>query len=74
MGTACYVKGAEKILKSLKEELNINTGEITEDGLFTIETTRCKGVCHKAPVIGIGEDVYENVDLNNLKEILEKYN
>ena len=73
IGTACYVKGAEKILKILKKELDIEPGEISDDGRFTIETTRCKGVCHKAPIIGIGEDTYENVDVNNLMEILEKY-
>lgn len=73
MGTACYVKGAEKILNTLKKELKIEPGEITEDGLFTIETTRCKGICHKAPVIGIGEDVYENFNMDDLSKILEKY-
>ena len=72
-GTACYVKGSKEILKKLKEILDVNPGEISDDGLFNIEIARCKGICHKAPVISIGEDIYENVKIDNLEEILNKY-
>ncbi|MFW6381232.1 MAG: NAD(P)H-dependent oxidoreductase subunit E [Bacillota bacterium] len=73
MGTACYVKGSQQILDSLKEKLQIEPGEVTEDGLFTIETTRCKGACSLAPVVGVGEDIHSRVTTDQIEEILEGY-
>ncbi|MEJ6949886.1 NADH-quinone oxidoreductase subunit NuoE family protein [Natronospora cellulosivora (SeqCode)] len=73
MGTACYVKGSEEILKILKEELKIEPGEITEDGKFTIETTRCIGACSLAPVINIGDDIHGKVKGEEILEIIKKY-
>lgn len=73
LGTACYVKGAEKILEKLKEELKIEPGEISEDGRFTIETTRCLGACSLAPIISIGDDVHGKVSPDQVNEILNKY-
>lgn len=53
LGTACYVKGSEKILERVKERLKINVGETTPDGKFSIEETRCIGACGLAPVFTI---------------------
>ncbi len=53
LGTACYVKGSEKILERLKERLKIEPGETTQDGKFSIEETRCIGACGLAPVFTI---------------------
>lgn len=53
LGTACYVKGSEKILERVKERLKIGVGETTADGKFSIEETRCIGACGLAPVFTI---------------------
>ena len=53
LGTACYVKGSEKILERAKERLKIEPGETTQDGNFSLEETRCIGACGLAPVFTI---------------------
>ncbi|HPN82153.1 MAG TPA: NADH-quinone oxidoreductase subunit NuoE [Spirochaetota bacterium] len=58
MGTACYVKGAPGIIDAFKEELGVDIGETTKDGLFSLEITRCLGVCGLAPVVMINETVH----------------
>lgn len=73
MGTACYVRGAEKVLNSIKNYLGINVGETTEDGLFSIDALRCVGACGLAPVVLVGKDVYGKEDVKDIKKILEKY-
>ena len=73
MGTACYVKGAPALLEKIKETLRIEDGETTEDGLFTLDTTRCVGACGLAPVLTIGDDVYGRLTPEKVPEILERY-
>ena len=73
MGTACYVKGAQKILDKLTEELGIEPGEITEDGKFSIESTRCLGACSLAPLIKVGDDVHGNITADDVPAILKHY-
>ena len=73
MGTACYVKGAEKILNEFKKELEIEVGETTPDGLFSIDSLRCVGACGLAPVVLVGEDVYGRDDARNAKGLVDKY-
>lgn len=73
LGTACYVRGAERIAERLKRELGIDFGETTTDGVFTLEGTRCLGSCGLAPVLMIGEDVYGHVTPDQVPGILEKY-
>ena len=72
-GTACYVKGAASVLDAVKKELNIETGETTEDGKFTIRDTRCLGCCGLAPVMMINDDVYGRMTPDAVKGILAKY-
>ena len=72
-GTACYVKGAQKVLDRVYEELGIGSGETTPDGKFTIQDTRCLGCCGLAPVMTINEDVYGRVTPAQVKGILDKY-
>jgi NADH:ubiquinone oxidoreductase subunit E len=72
MGTACYVKGADRVAERLKEELGIDFGETTKDGLFTLESTRCLGTCGLAPVIVIDEQVQGEVTTDQIPGILEK--
>lgn len=73
LGTACYVKGSQAVLDKIVEQTNTEVGQTTEDGLFTVEATRCLGCCGLAPVMTIDEDVYGKVDPNNIPKILEKY-
>lgn len=73
-GTACYVKGAPRLLQMLSDELGIELGETTEDKLFTLSSVRCVGACSLAPVFVIGEETYGRIEnRDKLKEILEKY-
>lgn len=73
-GTACYVKGAPRLLQMLSDELGVELGETTPDNLFTLSSVRCVGACSLAPVFVIGEDTYGRVDnRDNLKKILDKY-
>ncbi|VBB45820.1 conserved hypothetical protein [uncultured Paludibacter sp.] len=73
MGTACYVRGAEKILDEFKKELNIKVGETTADGKFSINCLRCVGACGLAPVVMVGEKVYGRVSPDGVKAILDEY-
>jgi NADH-quinone oxidoreductase E subunit len=70
MGTACFVKGGDQVLEKFKTELGIEVGETTTDGLFSIEQTRCIGVCALAPVVTINERVYSKITPPKVKEIL----
>ncbi len=73
LGTACYVKGAERVGDRLKEELGIDFGETTTDGVFTLEPSRCLGICGLAPVLMVDEDVHGHVTADQVPGILEKY-
>lgn len=73
LGTACYVKGSDKILEELEKQLNIKCGECTPDGLFSIDSCRCVGACGLAPVMMINEDVYGKLTPDMVKGILDKY-
>ena len=73
MGTACYVRGAEKVLDELKSQLKIGVGETTPDGKFSIDSLRCVGACGLAPVVLVGEKVYGNLEAKDIKNILAEY-
>ncbi len=73
MGTACYVRGAEKVLDEFKRLLDIKVGETSEDGKFSLSSLRCVGACGLAPVVTVGEKVYGRVSPEEVKGILEKY-
>lgn len=72
MGTACYVKGAESIVQKLKELLGIDFGEVTRDGIFSLEESRCLGTCGLAPVVMINDQVHGKVTPDQLTALLEK--
>jgi NADH:ubiquinone oxidoreductase subunit E len=73
LGTACYVKGADKISQRLMDELGIQFGETTKDGMFSLENSRCLGTCGLAPVIMVDGQVYGPVTPSEVPIILEKY-
>lgn len=72
-GTACYVRGAEKVLEEFKRTLKIQVGETTPDGKFSLSCLRCVGACGLAPVVTIGEKVYGRVSPDGVKDILAEY-
>jgi NADH-quinone oxidoreductase subunit E/NADP-reducing hydrogenase subunit HndA len=72
-GTACYVRGAEKVLDEFKRTLNIKVGETTPDGKFSLNCLRCVGACGLAPVVLIGEKVYGRVSPDGVKDIIKEY-
>ena len=72
LGTACFVKGSEKIMERLKSRLKIEEGETTEDGLFSIDATRCVGACGIAPVFTVNGEVYGKATVKKLDEVLDK--
>ncbi len=73
MGTACFVKGAERVLEAIERELGIALGEMTEDGMFMLEQVHCLGACSLAPVISIDGTVYGHVTPEKVKGILDGY-
>lgn len=74
MGTACYLKGAQDILDGFGNFLGITPGETTKNRLFTLEAVRCLGCCSIAPVVKIGEKIYNNVTKDDIPEIISFYN
>lgn len=73
MGTACFVKGADKILKEFKTQLNIKDNNTTEDGMFTIDSLRCVGACGLAPVVLVDGKVYGRVKIEDVAGIIAEY-
>jgi NADH:ubiquinone oxidoreductase subunit E len=72
LGTACFVKGADKVLEAFTSELGIGMGETTSDGLFSIEASRCLGVCALAPVVTINDKVYSKVTADKVPELIRQ--
>lgn len=73
MGTACYVRGAEKVLEEFKQVLKVKVGETTPDGKFSLSCLRCVGACGLAPVVTIGDKVYGRVAPDGVKDIIKEY-
>lgn len=73
LGTACYVKGSGNIYSELMKKLEIQGGECTPDGKFSLDACRCIGACGLAPVMMINDDVYGRLTVDQLDEILAKY-
>lgn len=72
LGTACYVKGAGEIYEKIKEKLQIDDGQTTPDGKFSIDACRCVGACGLAPVMSINDNVYGNLTVDMIDGILDK--
>jgi NADH-quinone oxidoreductase E subunit len=73
LGTACYVRGAKKVLDGITDLLDIKMGETTEDRRFTLTAQRCFGACGLAPVVMIDNDVHGRMTAKKLSAILGKY-
>ena len=72
LGTACFVKGSEKVLDKVKEILKIDVGQTTEDGLFSIEATRCVGACGLAPVFTVNDEVYGKATPEMVESVIKR--
>jgi len=73
LGTACHVRGGERILESVERELKIQPGQTTDDFKFSMERVACFGCCALAPVMVIDEDVYSRMTPAKVKEVLAPY-
>lgn len=73
LGTACHVRNGEVLLNTLERDLEIGTGECTVDKRFDLDRVACLGCCALAPVLKVDDDIYGNVTVVQIKEILEKY-
>jgi NADP-reducing hydrogenase subunit HndA len=72
-GTACYVRGADQLLRGFENNLGIKPGQTTPDGRFSLRCVRCVGACGLAPVAMIGTDVHSKLNLNQIKKVVKTY-
>jgi len=73
LGTACYIRGGDRLLEKIETSLGAKQGETTPDGLFTIQTVYCLGSCSMSPVIRVDEDTYGRLRVDRVGRILKKY-
>ena len=73
MGTACFVRGSDKIINAVKANLGIESGETTEDNMFTLKDIRCIGACGLAPVVMVDDKVFGRVKETDVDEIINSY-
>ncbi|MBQ3408440.1 MAG: NAD(P)H-dependent oxidoreductase subunit E [Clostridia bacterium] len=71
LGTACFVKGSKELLERAKQKLGIEEGKTTEDGMFSLDTTRCVGACGLAPVFTVNNEVYGKATVKLLDEVID---
>ncbi len=72
-GTACHVRGAERLLESIEKALGLKSGGTTEDLRFTLETVACLGACGLAPAMMVNDDTYGRLTPDKVKEVLKQY-
>jgi NADH-quinone oxidoreductase subunit E len=73
-GTACHVRGADKIMDALESHLGIKEGQTTQDLLFTLEGVRCIGCCASGPVINVNQETHGGLDRSSAVETIKEYN
>ncbi|MFO7642982.1 MAG: NADH-quinone oxidoreductase subunit NuoE [Desulfosarcina sp.] len=73
LGTACHVRGAERVREQLHESLHIADGQTTEDGRYTLESVRCIGCCSLGPVIKINDDMHARIASDEVQKVLDYY-
>jgi len=73
LGTACHVRGAERVRERIQEALNIRDGQTTEDMLFTLESVRCLGCCSLGPVVRVDDDIHGRITSDMAGKIIENY-
>ncbi len=73
LGTACYVRGGQRTLSKVEDELAVKVGGTTEDRRYSVDVVRCIGACGLAPAMLVNDDVYGRVKTTKLMEILDRY-
>ena len=73
LGTACHVRGAEKVRERVQETLHIHDGQTTEDMLFTLESVRCLGCCSLGPVVRVDDDIHGRITADMTGKIIDSY-
>lgn len=73
LGTACHVRGGERVRERIEGSLNIKDGETTDEQRFTLETVRCIGCCSLGPVVKINEDVHGHISSDQAEKIMDRY-
>jgi len=73
LGTACHVRGAERVHERIEETLGISDGQTTEDKRFTLESVRCIGCCSLGPVVKINEDMHARLPSDQVEKVLDQY-
>lgn len=72
-GTACHVRGADKIIDALEDKLEIQKGQTSADRLFTLESVRCIGCCASGPVITVNRQTHGGLDRSSALKVIEEY-
>ncbi|MBW1676104.1 MAG: NAD(P)H-dependent oxidoreductase subunit E [Deltaproteobacteria bacterium] len=72
-GTACHVRGAQRIMEAVQEKLNLEEGETTDDALFTLQSVRCVGCCASGPVLTVNKETYGGLDRSMVLKIIDYY-
>jgi len=72
-GSSCHMSGAEELLKEIRKLLEINDGETTADGLFSLEVQSCMGACGQSPVLAVGREFHSGISVKELREIIYQY-
>ena len=73
MGTACYARGGPRVLQRLEQDLGVNAGGTTPDGLFTVETVNCLGACALGPLLMVGQEYHGRIRPNRVPRLLQQY-
>ena len=74
MGTACFVRGAGKVLDKFARDLNVPSGTTSEDGMWSLDGLRCVGACGLAPVVLVNGKVYGRIEEQDVQGIIDEYN
>lgn len=71
--SSCWLLGAEDVIRHLEKKLNVNVGNTTADGMFTLKSVECLGSCGTAPMMQVGADYYENLTLQKVDQLVDKF-
>ena len=71
--SSCWLLGAEDVIRHLEKQLNIKVGQTTADGMFTLKSVECLGSCGTAPMMQVGADYYENLNLQKVDQLVDRF-
>jgi NADH-quinone oxidoreductase subunit E len=71
--SSCWLRGAEDVVRHIENKLNISVGQTTADGMFTLKAVECLGSCGTAPMLQCGADYYENLTLEKVDSLLDRF-